>query len=726
MSFSSYFRISSYAMLGCATLMLLVSGGIGVALFAAFVALLIVAWKLENTKWQISERVGLVVVIFSLPLFYLDWKILAYTGEARDRIGVSTLAHLILFLSAVKLLQTKADRDWVFLYLISFFEVLLAAGLSISPLFLVTLSFYLLFALSTIIAFEIKKSSQNIIINETRLLITNDSTFWRKFRKNKNNKNGVGRRLPLVAVGLLIFIFALALPLFFVMPRYGNSALAHKSQSISKMVGFSGSVNLGEIGELKTESRTVMRVRVEGDAVAHGRNLRWRGVALDYFNGRSWQNTTDLDSKIEIAKSQGQGIYQLGSFKDKVNLTVQTFYLEPTDTPYLFAAPRAVAIQGNFLSVKRDQENSILVTHEDSSRTTYTVISDTFEPDPQILREDKEDYSKDSSRHLQLPELDPRIKELTQKVIKQAGATNRYDIARAIESHLQTDYGYTLKLEAKGKQPLADFLFRVRAGHCEYFASAMVVMLRTQGIAARLVNGFQTGEYNDASDAYTVTTSDAHSWVEVYFPETDMWITFDPTPAAGRETDKSTGIGAFIGKYADALELFWIQYVVGYDSQEQRSLASSVGKKFFSLQDSIGAKFESLKKKVKEFAQSLQLASDKPLEPVAIAQLVIIICFFATLLLTIVLFVKRKFLQRKKTVKTSVIEFYERMTKILAGKGFQRSEHETPLEFANATGFPEAMKLTLAYNRVRYGGQRLSGKERDEIEKMIRELESRT
>jgi transglutaminase-like putative cysteine protease len=69
----------------------------------------------------------------------------------------------------------------------------------------------------------------------------------------------------------------------------------------------------------------------------------------------------------------------------------------------------------------------------------------------------------------------------------------------------------------------------------------MAVMLRTLGIATRVVNGFQMGEYNDAADVYTVRQSDAHSWVEVYFPATESWVTFDPTPAAGRPARESSG-----------------------------------------------------------------------------------------------------------------------------------------------------------------------------------------
>src|SRR4030095_11618152 len=107
----------------------------------------------------------------------------------------------------------------------------------------------------------------------------------------------------------------------------------------------------------------------------------------------------------------------------------------------------------------------------------------------------------------------------------------------------------------------------------------MAVMLRTHGIATRVVNGFLPGEYNEAADAFTVRQSDAHSWVEVYFPETKSWVTFDPTPPAGRTATTRTGLAGVLSKYSEALELMWFQYVVGYDKQEQRSLVSSTRKK---------------------------------------------------------------------------------------------------------------------------------------------------
>ena len=134
-----------------------------------------------------------------------------------------------------------------------------------------------------------------------------------------------------------------------------------------------------------------------------------------------------------------------------------------------------------------------------------------------------------------------------------------HGIEQAIEAYLRENYVYTLDLKAGGPDPLADFVFNVKQGHCEYFATAMAVMVRTQGIASRVVNGFLPGEYNEAAGAYTVRQSDAHSWVEVYFPQTDSWVTFDPTPPAGRTAHVRSGLAGALSKYSEALELMWFQ-----------------------------------------------------------------------------------------------------------------------------------------------------------------------
>src|SRR5207237_8669027 len=149
--------------------------------------------------------------------------------------------------------------------------------------------------------------------------------------------------------------------------------------------------------------------------------------------------------------------------------------------------------------------------------------------------------------------------------------------------------------KAGGPDPLADFVFNVKQGHCEYFAAALAVMLRTQGIASRVVNGFLPGEYNETAGAYTVRQSDAHSWVEVYFPQTNSWVTFDPTPSAGRTSHERTGLAGIFSKYSEAIELMWFQYVVAYDKQEQRSLVSSIRQRLVDLRRSSPTKLANLR-----------------------------------------------------------------------------------------------------------------------------------
>ncbi|MGB8509214.1 MAG: transglutaminaseTgpA domain-containing protein, partial [Pyrinomonadaceae bacterium] len=201
MKFDTYFRISSYAMIACGALALVASGGMSVWLAFVFTLALVVSWALEGRGRQLSERKGLLVVLLSLPLFYLDWKIWNPDLVALEggHAGLSALVHLTLFLSAVKLFQVKADRDWLFLYLISFFEVLLAAGLSIGPVFLAVLGLYMFCALLSIICFELRKARRIVPDVESRLLVEHDAgSRWRQ-RRTRHRRTRELRRLPVAA-----------------------------------------------------------------------------------------------------------------------------------------------------------------------------------------------------------------------------------------------------------------------------------------------------------------------------------------------------------------------------------------------------------------------------------------------------------------------------------------------------------------------------------------------
>src|ERR1700738_4446281 len=396
---------------------------------------------------------------------------------------------------------------------------------------------------------------------------------------------------------------------------------------------------------------------------------------------------------------------------------METFFLDPIDTPVLFGAPRIVAVQGRLPFVRVDSEGAIQTRPHDEEKVVYKGYSDTAVPSAAVLGADRLDYYLPAARYWQLPDnIDPRIAALAKSVTTRSGALTGYDKARVIESYLRDNYGYTLDLKAGGPDPLADFLFRVRAGHCEYFSTAMTVMLRTQGIAARVVNGFLPGEYNEAAAAYTVRQSDAHSWVEVYFPQTNSWVTFDPTPPAGRTARMRTGLAAQLSKYTEALGLIWFQYVVGYDKQEQHSLATSLRKELLDLRRSSS-----------KTIYRARIALPSLLRPVLFSVVGLSALIFIVLVAQRIRHLGwRRGLQVWRTgSESSRVDFYERLVALVENRGLKREPHQTPLEFASAVGMNEARAITNAYNRVRYGEQKLSASEREQIEDLLSRLERR-
>ena len=725
MSFTTYFRLASYATVSAATLALFIAGGTGAGLAVGFAVVLVASWKFEGTRWQLNERAALIVILASLPLFYFDWRILApymqgelLIGNATTRASteVTVLAHLILFLLAVKLLQRKGDRDWFFIYLISFFEVLLAAGLSASPTFLATLALYLLCVLTTVVAFEIQKARRKVPVTETRLLVSPDSTLFRKLPLRLwRTRYLETRRLPFVSVGLLFLIVVLALPFFLIAPRTASSALRRSGGGVSASIGFSDNVMLGALGQLKRNDEIVMHVRVEAPNSESIAGLRWRGVALDQFTGAGWMKSVDA-SRFED-KTDERGFFKLGTTTDISRLTTQTFFLEPIDTPVLFGAPRIVALQGSLPLVRVDAEGAIQTRPHDDEKVVYKVYSDIAVPAATVLRSDPLDYLVPAGRYLRVPgNLDPRIVALAKSVTAQSGSRTGYDKARAIESYLRDSYEYSLDLKAGGPDPLSDFLFRVRAGHCEYFSTAMAVMLRTQGIASRVVNGFLPGDYNEAAGAYTVRQSDAHSWVEVYFPQTNSWVTFDPTPAAGRTARVRTGLAAQLSKYSEALELMWFQYVVGYDKQEQHSLATSLRKDLFDLRQS----------------SSAALGRARGVLPSVMGPILFVLVGLSALIAIALVARRVRHFGWRRGLKvwrtgseSSRVDFYERLVALLEKQGIKREPYQTPLEFALASGNSEAAEITTAYNRVRYGEEELSLSDRKDIEELLTRIENR-
>ncbi len=723
MNFDRFFKLISYAVVFCGFLSLCVAGGTGALVTALFAAVLAAAWFLEDSRWQISERAGTIAVFVAVPLFYVGQKYRVFGFGTSVADVAAMLAQMILALSAIKLLQRKAARDWLFLYLMAFFEVLLAAGLSISLLYLGSLILYLLVTVCAIVAFEIRKTSTSINSKSSVSQIENNEKPFPKISLT---------RLPLTALVLLVLIALFAAPLFYAFPRVGGAGLGSNQKGLSSVTGFSDSVNLGAIGQLLQNDEIVLRARIDKSDGKNLGNLHWRGVALDTFDNKTWSK-----SKKEVREpfvKLESGYYAIDYKIPNAAPIVQTIYLEPIDSPVLFALSRPYVVEGSLpTALYKDAEGALSFQRDGSERLIYKVYSDRSLPAADALQSDRTNYSFDAKRYLQLPEkYDERIKQLAAQVA--APHNNRYDKARAVETFLQNEFGYSLEMKAQGDEPLADFLFNVRAGHCEYFATAMAIMLRTQGVAARVVNGFQQGEYNETADVFVVKQKDAHSWVEVYFPGENAWVPFDPTPAAGRFDDSLATSGVFgkFNSYLVALETFWIQYFVSYDNQEQKSLMNSVKSSFFRYQVKTSVWLTEMQHRLSDWWTDVR--GDKGWQTSLRAAGFGVLYLLAAILGTFIfIWLYRKIRQHnvwrriyswlKFKNETTIIEFYERMQRILASRGFTRAAHQTPLEFAFALNMPEAVRITEKYNRVRFGEKNLSKDETHEIEIWLNKLE---
>jgi hypothetical protein len=274
-----------------------------------------------------------------------------------------------------------------------------------------------------------------------------------------------------------------------------------------------------------------------------------------------------------------------------------------------------------------------------------------------------------------------------------------------VENALRTRFGYTLEMPSRvHPDPLAEFLFERRKGHCEYFASAMTVMLRTLGIPARLVNGCQSGTYNPISDLWVIRASDAHSWVEAYLPGAG-WTAFDPTPPD--PNPRTATLLSRLQMYIDAAETFWREWVLSYDLGRQVLLVDRMersGRRFrFEWFDALAPAGKAWKARAGEWLSRYGL-------PAVAATLLIAAFWFAApkawRLLRIRHGARRLRLGQGSLVDATIL--YDRMLELLRRRGYYRPGWLTANEFAASLPpdlRPVVSEFAAAYQAVRFGGR---------------------
>ncbi len=696
MTFAKYFKVWSYFLIGSGFAAIATTGVVDTLSIVAFTAIFFLSWHVNTTRLRqaISPWIFNTLALVYSCFIPVDYLFLSHTM-------MLAALHVLFFAAAIKLLTHTNDRDYLYLFFISLGELLLAATLTVNLAFIICFLVFVFSGLSILVLMEMLRSNAKMHRQANVLPFV---------AARKPQEIGLelfspfpARLFTVVMLGIAILILFGAIPLFFLLPRISVGAHRQPSGKTQFVSGFAESIELGRVGQIKQSDAIVMRVKTDDPPEKLLPGLRWRGLAFDYFDGRAWRRSNPERHPIP---TQGS-FYKLENSAQGAALMRQTFFIEALSTDVVFAASRALAVSREVGTLEQDTADNLYTSLHTQNKTRYFVISDPIRPNPANMTDWRIVPPEIAATYLQLPQLDPRIKKLSESTAQTA--TGKYAQARALERYLRTHYAYSLTLQGdpNSKDPLAMFLFDVRAGHCEYFASALTIMLRQIGIPARMVNGFNAGDYNRMGNNWTVRKYHAHSWVEAYFPPYG-WIEFDPTPT-GPSSPRSSFAQLF-SNLTDTVGLWWWEGVVNYDSSKQYHVVNRFLYGLEKVQDSIGALIDSVKRLGQKAAAALQ-------SPIKIPELKkeLFVSIPLIIILALLLFrpIRRRLLHRVRHFRVrnnscaAAISFYAEALDLLEAHGVPRHKDQTPLEFAQSLGdHPAAapfLSLTHIYYAARFG-----------------------
>jgi transglutaminase-like putative cysteine protease len=639
-------------------------------------------FRLSQQTWT-----GLMITAFLFMFADLFW----ISGDLLQA-GI----HFLVALMVQKLFTLRERKDFLHLYAISLMELLGAAALTLELWYAAVFAAYLLTAIWTLLLYHLRSEAEEA--RSAHAQARQPGTITSRFFWSTNG----------VAIGAL----CLTLLIFIVTPRIGAGFFEKNRGDLIRMSGFSEKVDLGMVGSVKLDNTVVMRVEFPDLKGPLTERTYFRGASYDVYDGRSWSNT--LRDRQALARSpEGDFIVAMDGLSETERGFRQDILVEALDTSVLFGVPLVESVKGTFSTVLVDGMGDVSLSYVPAVRFQYSVRS----IPTRLSADDRGRTRTDDSesirrRFLQLPAVSQRVAELARQIVQPTAS--RYDMAVAMEQHLQQNYEYSLDLgTASTLNPVEDFLFVRKTGYCDHYATAMVILLRTLGIPSRLATGFAQGEWNDVGSYYTVRQRDAHAWVEVYFPNSG-WVTFDPTPNIPLTLPHPLVVRA--GKVLDSIRLKWDRFVIRYSFRDQMAMARGVREQGEAVRAGVAVRFvallrwsSELRARTSYFWQSHGWFA---------AGGAIMLCVLAGLI-----FMRRFrhgnwWKSRKASGPTiqqmAAVKLYSQMLQLLRSRGLTKTSGMTPFEFAGKISreWAEAGQfvtpLTQLYCRVRFGQVTLS------------------
>jgi transglutaminase-like putative cysteine protease len=458
--------------------------------------------------------------------------------------GVGPGSALLAIMAAMKLLETRQRRDQFVLLFIAIFLVMSSL---LREQYLWSLPYLILAVLLTMSAW-------------LRMSAITPEPARRSF--------AAGGRLILYAAPL-----AIAMWIFF--PRIATPFWAVPIDTSSATSGISDSMSPGDISSLSLSNEVAFRVAFD-DLIPAGRDLYWRGLVLTNFNGRTWSGNDPSIGQRASEQITGSG-----------DLVSYQITLEPTRQQWVFALdmPSTWSLRQTFMG----PQQQLARVHPIEQRVIYQAESYVeYRTDIELSRSAR-------SRYLRFPEeRNQQTAALANQMRAAAGSDSAFIEAVLMKFHNE-EYFYTLEPPPLGRDPVDQFLFETRQGFCEHYASAFAVMMRSVGIPARIVLGYQGGELNPMGGHLIVRQADAHAWTEVWLQDVG-WRRVDPTAAVaperidqGRSESMFDGAGAAWGLSApsallyqltltwDVLNTRWNEWVLGYGPENQNRFMQWLG-----------------------------------------------------------------------------------------------------------------------------------------------------
>ncbi|MDK4528879.1 DUF3488 and transglutaminase-like domain-containing protein [Kingella kingae] len=487
----------------------------------------------------ICLRLGLLSMgIYQLKLWQTVCMLLGATvlvfQQLGTILGLQGGISFLLLLALLKSYEGKTKRDWQVLVVVMLF---LLAGAILFSQELFTGMWILLC----------------LMMMACTLSLLNDLT-WQPALKQS-------------LVGFLLTLLPMVV-LFVSVPRK-NAPLWGIPQNPTKQstTGISDTMKPGSIGELVLSNEPAFSATFNHGFMPQQQNLYWRVMVMGVHDGNEWRAMRDFADTA--TPSAGHKIHYSMIIEDNKGRVPALDY------------PQNPRQRGMFI----ETGNVLRVLSKQGVRRLDLQASLTDELPHQLSKMGQDFYTK-------LPaNSNPRTRELAQALYQQNNGNVEQFAQAAFNYFAQQGFTYTLKPPVLGSRNSTDqFLFNSKQGFCEHYADAFVVMMRAAGVPARVVVGYQGGEYNEAEQFWQIRSKDAHAWTEVWLPERQVWKRIDPTAAVSAVRIESGVSQALSGdegsllpntgfwtRFSDQGRFYWQQWVVNYDDERQQSLFNKLG-----------------------------------------------------------------------------------------------------------------------------------------------------